>query len=115
MNKTQREKAERLLLKQMLDTSPKLKEVIDGLIDNPNPELKDVIAPVIQAQIEDARKVGIQIGFQACLIGCAKKIETCKSVEEAVEKLMVEANGLRAKMGLDKFENEVIEDENNNV
>ena len=50
-------KAERLLLKQMLDTSPKLKEVIDGLIDNPNPELKDVIAPVIQAQIEDARKV----------------------------------------------------------
>ena len=51
MTKAQREKAERLMLKQMLDNNPKLKQVIEALIDNPYPDIKDVITPVIQQEL----------------------------------------------------------------
>lgn len=43
MTKAQREKQERLMLKHLLDTKPKYREIMDALIDNPDKELKDII------------------------------------------------------------------------
>lgn len=43
MTKAQKEKAERLMLKQMLDTNPKLKAFIDALIDKPDVKTKDIV------------------------------------------------------------------------
>lgn len=52
MTKAQREKTERLLLKQMLDTNPKLKKFIDALIDKPNVETKDIVQPIIEEELK---------------------------------------------------------------
>ena len=57
MTKKQKEKAEQLILKQMLDNNPKLKEVIDNLVELSNPELKDVIAPVIENQLNERKSL----------------------------------------------------------
>ena len=43
LTKAQKEKAERLMLKQMLDTNPKLKAFIDALIDKPDVKTKDIV------------------------------------------------------------------------
>lgn len=100
MNKVQREKAERLLLKQMLDTNPKLKEIIDGLIDNPSPELTDIIEANMKPMLEKARMDGINIGWMSFALGMSEKIQGCKTVEEAVELLKVESDRVRDKMGI---------------
>lgn len=100
MNKVQREKAERLLLKQMLDTNPKLKEIIDGLIDNPNPELTDIIEVNMKPMLEKARMDGINIGWMSFALGMSEKIKGCKTVDEAVELLKAESDRVRDKMGI---------------
>ena len=100
MNKVQREKAERLLLKQMLDTNPKLKEIIDSLIDNPNPELTDIIEANMKPMLEKARMDGINIGWMSFALGMSEKIKGCKTVDEAVELLKAESDRVRDKMGI---------------
>jgi len=111
MNKRERERIEREKLKQMLDESPKLKAIIDGLIENPNPELAETIKPVIEEQLSKAINQGIQIGYQGALLGVAEKVKKCKSIEEVVEKLTGEVNSLRAKWGLKPVEDVIAEDE----
>lgn len=100
MNKAQREKAERLLLKQMLDTNPKLKSIIDGLIDNPNPELTDIIEANMKPMLEKARMDGINIGWMSFALGMSEKIKSCKTVDEAVKLLKAESDRVRDKMGI---------------
>lgn len=101
MTKAQREKAERLMLKQMLDNNPKLKEVIDNLINLSNPELRDVIAPVIENQLKNIRMQGIMIGWIGAWINAYSKVKDLQSVDEIKALLREESDKMRKKMGLD--------------
>lgn len=100
MNKRQREAAERAMLKHILDTKPDYKKIIDALIDNPNKELKDVIQPVIEAELKKARMIGVNIGFQGAMIQAYEKIKDMNSVDEIKVCLKGEADKIREKMGL---------------
>lgn len=100
MTKAQREKAERLLLKQMLDTNPKLKKFIDALIDKPNPELKDIVQPVIEEELKKSRTIGVNIGWQAAFIQAYEKVKNMQTVDEIKACLRTEADNVRERMGL---------------
>ena len=100
MTKAQREKQERLMLKHILDTKPKYKEIMDALIDNPDKELKDAIQPVIEDELTKARMIGVNIGFQGAMIQAYEKIKDMDSVDEIKACLKNEANKIREKMGL---------------
>lgn len=100
MTKAQREKAERLLLKQMLDTNPKLKKFIDALIDKPNPELKDIVQPVIEEELKKSRTIGVNIGWQAAFIQAYEKVKNMQTVDEIKAYLRTEADNVRERMGL---------------
>ena len=88
------------MLKQMLDTNPKLKKFIDALIDKPNPELKDIVQPVIEEELKKSRMTGIQIGWQAAFIQAYEKIKDRQTVDEIKACLRGEADAIRERMGL---------------
>ena len=67
ITKTQREKAERLLLKQMLDTQPWLKRTMKAMVNNENAELKDTITPILEHKLREQRTIGILIGWIAAM------------------------------------------------
>lgn len=100
MTKAQREKQERLMLKHLLDTKPKYKEIMDALIDNPDKELKDVIQPVIEEELKTARMIGVEIGFQGAMIQAYDKIKDMQSVDEIKACLRAEADAVRERMRL---------------
>lgn len=100
MTKAQREKAERLLLKQMLDTNPKLKQFIDALIDKPNVETKDIVQPVIEEELKKSRMIGVNIGFQSAMIQAYDKIKDIQNIDEIKACLRAEADAVRKRMGL---------------
>ena len=100
MTKAQREKSERLMLKQMLDNSPKLKQLIDGLIECPSPELKDMIQPIIEEKLKESRSIGVNIGWQAAFIQAYEKVKDMETVDEIKACLRSEADKIREKMGL---------------
>lgn len=97
------------MLKHILDTKPKYKEIMDALIDNPDRELKDAIQPVIEEELKKARIIGVNIGFQSAMIQAYEKIKDMNSVDEIKTCLKNEADKIRKKMGLkslDKVTNE---------
>lgn len=100
MTKAQREKAERLMLKQILDTNPKLKQVIDGLIDKPNVETKDIVQPIIEEELKKARMIGVNIGFQGAMLQAYQKIKNMQTVDEIKVCLRDEADAVRKRIGL---------------
>ena len=104
MTKRQREAAERAMLKHILDTKPKYKEIMDALIDNPNVELNDAIQPVIEEELKKARMIGVNIGFQGAMLQAYEKVKDMDSVDEIKACLKDEANKIREKMGLKSLE-----------
>ena len=100
MTKAQREKAERLMLKQMLDTNPKLKQFIDALIDKPNVETQNIVKPIIEEELKKARMTGVEIGWQSAFIQAYEKIKNIQSVDEIKVCLRTEADAVRERMGL---------------
>lgn len=107
MTKAQREKAERLMLKQMLENKPKYKEIMDGLIDCPNPELKNIIEPVIEEELKKSRVDGINIGWQAAWLRAYaawlrayEEIKDINDVESIKSKIRSKADEIRKRMGL---------------
>lgn len=106
MTKAQREKAQRLMLKHLIDTKPKYKEIMDALIDNPDKELKDVIQPVIEEELKKARMIGVEIGFQGAMIQAYDKIKNMQTVDEIKACLRSEADAVRKRMGLKSAFNE---------
>ena len=88
------------MLKQMLDTNPKLKKFIDALIDKPNPELKDIVQPVIEEELKKSRMTGIQIGWQAAFIQAYEKVKDMETADEIKACLRNEADAIRERMGL---------------
>lgn len=115
INKRQREAAERAMLKHMLDTKPKYKEIMDALIDNPNKELKDIIQPIIEDQLKTARAIGVNIGWQSAWLRAYDKVKDMQSVDEIKACLRSEADAVREKMGLksafDKDGNFIVEED----
>ena len=100
INKRQREAAERAMLKHILDTKPKYKEIMDALIDNPNVELNDAIQPVIEEELKKARMIGVNIGFQGAMLQAYEKVKDMQSADEIKACLKGEADKIREKMGL---------------
>ena len=100
MTKAQREKQERLMLKHILDTNPKYKEIIDALIDNPDKELNDIIQPVIEDQLKTARAIGTEIGWTAAFIQAYEKVKNMQTIDEIKACLRAEADSVRERMGL---------------
>lgn len=98
------------MLKHILDTKPKYKEIMDALIDNSNKELEDIVQPVIEEELKKARMIGVNIGFQGAMIQAYEKIKDMNSVDEIKACLKGEADKIREKMGLkslDEVANEV--------
>ena len=100
MTKAQREKAERLMLKLMLENKPKYKEIMDGLIDCPNPELKNIIEPVIEEELKKSRSDGINIGWQAAWLRAYDKVKDMEYPGEIKACLRAETDAIRERMGL---------------
>lgn len=92
------------MLKHILDTKPKYKEIMDALIDNPNVELNDAIQPVIEEELKKARMIGTNIGWQAAFIQAYEKVKDMQSADEIKACLKDEANKIREKMGLKSFD-----------
>ena len=100
MTKAQREKNERLMLKQMLENNPKLKQFIDALIDKPYVETKDIVQPVLEEELKKSRFIGIQIGWQTAFIQAYEKVKDMETVDEIKACLRAEADAIRERMGL---------------
>lgn len=88
------------MLKHLIDTKPKYKEIMDALIDNPNKELKDVIQPVIEEELKKARMIGVEIGWQGAMIQAHEKIKDMQDADEIKACLRNEAESIRERMGL---------------
>lgn len=88
------------MLKHILDTKPKYKEIMDALIDKPDKELKDIIQPVIEEELKKARMIGVNIGFQGAMIQAYDRIKNMQSVDEIKVCLRAEADVIRGRMGL---------------
>ena len=100
ITKRQREAARRAKLQYTLDTHPEYIKIIDALIDNPNPELKDIIQPVIEEELKKATITGVEIGWQAAIIQAYEKIKDMNSIDEIKTCLRNEADEVRKRMGL---------------
>ena len=111
MNKRQREAAERNMLKYILDNKPEYKKIMDGLIDNPDKKLQDVIQPVIEEELKKARMTGIQIGWQTAFIQAYEKVKDMQDVEEIKACLKDEADKVRDRLGLKPID-ETTDDDN---
>lgn len=119
MTKAQREKAERLMLKQMLDTNPKLKNFIDALIDKPDVEVKNVVQPIIEEELKKARMTGVQVGWQAAFIQAYEKAKNMETADEIKVCLRSEADSVRKRMGLksafDENGNLIVDEEDEDI
>lgn len=111
MNKRQREAAERNMLKHILDSKPEYKKIMDGLIDNPDKKLQDVIQPVIEEELKKARMTGIQIGWQTAFIQAYEKVKDMQDIEEIKACLKDEVDKVRDRLGLKPID-ETIDDDN---
>lgn len=88
------------MLKHILDTKPKYKEIMDALIDNPNKELKDIIQPIIEDQLKTARAIGVNIGWQSAWLRAYEKIKDMGHPGEIKACLRAEADAIRERIGL---------------
>lgn len=100
MNKRQREAAERVMLKHILDTSPYLKKIVDDMVDNPPNDVKDAITPVLQAKFKEQRDIGILIGWSAFALRASKDIEKFTSIDEIKQYFIDEHNKTQEKLGV---------------
>lgn len=103
MTKAQQEKAERLLLESYIKTNPQIKTFLDELLKKDkkgNVELNDIIQPVIEDKLKQARIIGTQIGWKAAFIRCEEAIKDMSTVEEIQHYIHGEANKVRKTLGL---------------
>ena len=106
MNKREREKAEREKLKQMMDNNPKLKAFLDAATEKTgNKDLKELIQPVLVDTFDKIRLQGINIGWHAHAMQCKKKIESCDTLEQAIELMSKEVQEMADKLGIKVEEN----------
>lgn len=101
MNKREREKAEREKLKQMIENNPKLKAFLDAATEETgNKDLKELIQPVLVDTFDKIRLQGINIGWHVHAMQCKKKIESCDTLEQAIELMSKEVQETADKLGI---------------
>ena len=101
MNKRTQEKLEREKLKQMIDNNPKLKDFLDAAVNETgNKDLQELIAPVLKDTFDKIRLQGINIGWHAHAMQCKKKIESCDTLEQAIELMSKEVKETADKLGI---------------
>lgn len=100
MTKREREKIEREKLKNILNDNPKIKEIIDDMIDNPREDLKDKIAPIIQNQLRKYEQQGIIIGWMGFAIQAIEHIKDMNSVDEIKEYFKNEAEKAKNRLSI---------------
>jgi len=103
MNKAQQLKAERLLLEQYIKVNPEIKTFLDELLKKGkegNVELNDIIQPVIENKLKQARIIGTQIGWKAAFIRCEEAVKDMQTAEEIKAYVHGEANKIRKTLGL---------------
>ena len=113
MTKAQREKAERLMLKQMIDTNPKLKAFLDANIDNDDVTMAEAIEPVIETKLKESFDKGVLTGFGGAYLGMYAKAKNCSTLDEVITMLKNEADAIRAKLGLNTVDEMEAEMEDN--
>lgn len=109
---TKQEKAERLMLKQFLENYPNAKAVMKALTEKQNPELHDIVVNAVKPQLEKARMIGVQIGWNGALMSLERECAECKDKEEILELLRRKKKETLDKLKMKDFdnnENEVIE------
>ena len=102
---TKQEKAERLMLKQFLETYPNAKAVMKALTEKQNPELHDIVVNAIKPQLEKARMIGVQIGWNGALMNLEGECEKCKDKEEILELLRKKKKETLDKLKMKDFDN----------
>ena len=102
---TKQEKAERLMLKQFLDTYPNAKAAMKALTEKQNPELHDIVVNAIKPQLEKARMIGVQIGWNGALMSLEGECERCKDKEEILELLRKKKKETLDKLKMKDFDN----------
>ena len=102
---TKQEKAERLMLKQFLETYPNAKAVMKALTEKQNPELHDIVVNAIKPQLEKARMIGVQIGWNGALMSLEGEYEKCKDKEEILELLRKKKKETLDKLKTKDFDN----------
>ena len=100
MTKAQREKAERLILKQMLESNPKLKEVIDNMIDNPNPDTTEIVKNSIEEKLNEFFMKGIHTGWNTFALMALSHIQDMTDVEEINSYFKSEAEKAQKKLNI---------------
>ena len=101
MDKRTRERLEREKLKQMIENNPKLKAFLDAATEETgNKDLKDLIQPVLVDTFDKIRLQGINIGWHAHAMQCKKKIESCDTLEQAIELMSKEVQETADKLGI---------------
>ena len=100
MTKAQRLKAQRLLLETYIETNPQVKTLLDSLIKKENVEQVDIVKPVIQEQLKEARMIGVNIGFQAAFLRCEEAIQDMTTVEEIKAYVSGEASKVRTSLSV---------------
>ena len=103
---TKQEKAERLMLKQFLETYPNAKAVMKALTEKQNPELHDIVVNAIKPQLEKARMIGVQIGWNRALMSLESECEKCKDKEEILELLRKKKKETLDKLKMKDFDND---------
>lgn len=106
MTKAQQLKAERLLLESYIKTNPQVKTLLDGLIKKENVKLSDIVQPIIQENLKEARMIGVNIGWQAAFLRCEEAITNMNTVEEIKAYVHEEANKIRTSLSIKDSESD---------
>lgn len=102
---TKQEKAERLMLKQFLDTYPNAKAAMKALTEKQNPELHDIVVNAVKPQLEKAKMIGVQIGWNGALMSLERECAECKDKEEILELLRKKKKETLDKLKMKDFDN----------
>ena len=106
MTKAQRLKAQRLLLETYIETNPQVKTLLDSLIKKENVEQIDIVKPVIQEQLKEARMIGVNIGWQAAFLRCEEAIQDMTTIEEIKIYVNGEAKKVRTSLNMKDSESD---------
>lgn len=96
--------AERLLLEAYIKNNPQVKTLLDSLLAKDGVEMSDIIQPIIKEKLEEARMIGVNIGWEAAFLRCEEAIHYMNNVEEIKAYVNGEAKKIREKLGIKEDE-----------
>lgn len=90
--------SERVAILHYLNTHPNAKKLLDAIVDpsNQEKELAQVIAPSITNELQKARMIGINIGWQSAFIRAYENSKKLTTLDEVMAYLKEESEKARA-------------------